>query len=42
MRARTNLSMSFKDWLSDLAKYNRVDMMDGEVVILPIVEDEDV
>ena len=41
MRARTNVSMSLKDWLSDLANYNRVDMIDGEIAILPIVEYDD-
>ena len=41
MRARTNVSMSLKDWLLDLAKYNRIDMFDGEIAILPIVENDD-
>ena len=41
MRARTNVSMSLNDWLSDLANYNRVDMVDGEIVIIPIVEYDD-
>lgn len=40
MRARTNVSMSLKDWLSDLANYNRIDMVDGEIAILPIMENE--
>lgn len=40
MRARNNVSMSLKDWLIDLAKYNRIDMVDGEIAILPIMENE--
>lgn len=33
--------MKIKDWLTELAEHNRVDILDGEVVILPIKEDED-
>ena len=33
--------MKIKDWLIDLADNNRVDIIDGEVVILPIKEDEE-
>ena len=32
--------MNVKDWLLDLAKNYRWDLIDGEVVILPIKEDE--
>ena len=34
--------MRVKDWLIDLAENNYWDIVDGEVVILPIKEDEDV
>ena len=33
--------MKIKDWLMDLADNNRVDIIDGEVCILPIKEDEE-
>ena len=33
--------MRVRDWLLDLAKHNYWDIVDGEVVILPIREDED-
>ena len=33
--------MRIKDWLLDLASHNYVEMIDGEVCILPIMEDED-
>ncbi len=33
--------MKVKDWLIDLAENNRWDIIEGEVVILPIKEDED-
>lgn len=33
--------MKIKDWLIDLADNNRIDIIDGEVVILPIKEDEE-
>lgn len=33
--------MKIKDWLLDLVENNRVDIIDGEVVILPIKEDEE-
>ena len=33
--------MKIKDWLMDLADNNRIDIIDGEVVILPIKEDEE-
>lgn len=32
--------MNLRDWLIDLAENNRVDIIDGEVVILPIKEDD--
>ena len=34
--------MKIRDWLIDLAKNNYLDIVDGEVVILPIKEGEDV
>ena len=34
--------MRVKDWLIDLVENNYWDIVDGEVVILPIKEDEDV
>ena len=33
--------MKIRDWLIDLAENNRWDIVDGEVVILPIKEDND-
>lgn len=33
--------MRVEDWLLDLAENNRVDILDGEVVILPIKEQGD-
>ncbi len=30
-----------KEWLMDLAENNRVDMLNGEIVILPIKEDDE-
>lgn len=33
--------MKLKDWLLDLVENNRVDLIDGEVVILPIQEDDE-
>jgi hypothetical protein len=33
--------MKVKDWLIELAENNMVDMLDGEIVILPIKEDEE-
>ena len=33
--------MNVRDWLLDLADNHYWDMVDGEVVILPIREDED-
>ena len=33
--------ISVRDWLLDLAENNYWDIVDGEVVILPIKEDED-
>ena len=33
--------ISVRDWLIDLAENNYWDIVDGEVVILPIREDED-
>ena len=32
--------MRIKDWLLDLAMHNYVDVIEDEVVILPIKEDE--
>ena len=32
--------MKMKDWLTDLAENYRWDIIDGEVVILPIKEDD--
>ena len=32
--------MNIRDWLLDLAENNYWDIVDGEVVILPIKEDE--
>ena len=32
--------MKLRDWLIDLAENNRIDIIDGEVCILPIKEDE--
>ena len=32
--------MKLRDWLIDLAENNRVDLVDGEICILPIKEDE--
>lgn len=34
--------MKVKDWLYNLAENHYVDIIENEVVILPIVEDEDV
>ena len=34
--------MRVRDWLLDLAEHNYVDIIENEVVILPIKEDEDV
>ena len=33
--------MRMKEWLMDLAENNRVDMLNGEIVILPIKEDDE-
>lgn len=33
--------MNIRDWLLDLAENHRVDLIDGEVCILPIKEDEE-
>lgn len=33
--------MRVKEWLMDLAENNRVDIVNGEVVILPIREDDE-
>ena len=33
--------MKVRDWLIELAENNYWDIIDGEVVILPIVQDED-
>ena len=33
--------MKMSEWLIDLAQNHRWDLVDGEVVILPIKEDED-
>lgn len=33
--------MKVKEWLYDLAENHYVDMVDDEVVILPIMDDED-
>lgn len=32
--------MRIKDWLLDLALHNYVEFVDGEICILPIMEDE--
>lgn len=32
--------MRIKDWLMDLAENNMVDVVDGEVTIIPIKEEE--
>ncbi len=32
--------MKLRDWLIDLAENNRVELVDGEICILPIKEDE--
>lgn len=32
--------MKLRDWLLDLAENNRVELVDGEICILPIKEDE--
>lgn len=32
--------ISLREWLTDLAENNRVDIVDGEVCILPIKRDE--
>ena len=32
--------MKIKEWLIDLAEHHMVDMIDGEIVILPIMEDD--
>lgn len=32
--------MRMKEWLMDLMENNRVDWVDGEIVILPIKEDD--
>jgi len=34
------MMISLKDWLIDLANNNYWDIVDGEVVILPIKEDD--
>ena len=34
--------LKVRDWLLDLAEHNYVDIIEDEVVILPIKEDEDV
>ena len=33
--------MRIKDWLMDLAENNYLDIVDGEICILPIKESED-
>lgn len=33
--------MRMKDWLMDLAENNRVDLLNGEVCIIPIIEDDE-
>lgn len=33
--------MKLKDWLIDLAENNRLEVIDGEVCIVPIKESED-
>lgn len=33
--------MRVKDWLLDLMENNYVEFVDGEICILPIIEDED-
>ena len=33
--------MKLRDWLIDLAENNRVDLVDGEICILPIKEDDE-
>jgi len=33
--------MRIEEWLMDLAENNRVDIIDGEICILPIMESED-
>ena len=33
--------MKVKDWLMDLAENHYWDILDGEVVILPIMEDDE-
>ena len=33
--------MNVRDWLIDLAEHNYATIEDGEIVILPIKEDED-
>ena len=30
-----------KDWLMDLAENNRVDLLNGEICIIPIKEDDE-
>ena len=32
--------MKLRDWLLDLAENNRVDLVDGEICIIPIMEDD--
>ena len=32
--------MKLRDWLLDLAENNRVDLIDGEICIIPIKDDE--
>ena len=38
---RGEIMVSLRDWLIDLAENNRWDIVDGEVVILPIKESEE-
>ena len=33
--------MKLRDWLLELAENNRVDLVDGEICIIPIKDDED-
>lgn len=33
--------MKLRDWLLDLAENNRVDLVDGEICILPIKENDE-
>ena len=32
--------MKLRDWLLELAENNRVDLVDGEICIIPIKDDE--